>query len=356
MSAEDAKTASLLIDLPDCFPKKKVPVASVVADDRYTFAGPCGSQIAVSRELTPWRVPNPAMVSDAAFKFVMKPWNPLTVLRLQAVDEDYRVWRGKALLRPLPAAGETSFMVFDRVADEPKKITVPSPQVVRLSYGFGNSKDDAYYSEPWRNLPFVSGGGVGLLTYVGCGDAREYGNALGVRRPNLEPFPGRDRTRAVPFREANGSTTLSFDGCSFASIPVKAISSQSGFSISMRIMPLGMEGEEGLLDSGNLGFCLYLDNGVPKVFLSLMNFYLRRGIDDPQGPSAVGPKLRKGEWTDLKVNMDQQSLWIEVNGVAGERVPCSGYGHNPAAMAFGVKFNGLRFFRGRLASLSIDVL
>ena len=356
MSAAAAKSATVLIDLPDCFPRKEIAVADVVANDRYTFAGPCGSQIAISRERTQYNIPPPAMVEAASFKFIMKPWNPMTLLRLQAVDENYRVWRGKAVVRTAPSGKKVVFSVYDQIDKARREVSAPASRVVRLSYDFSKTDDDAYYSSYWRNLPLVSGGGVGLLTYVGSGDAREYGNALGVRRPNLCALPGCEQTRAVPYKEEDGTTTLSFDGCSFASVPVKAMSSHAGFSISMRLLPLGMKGEEGLLDSDHMGLRLYLKDGVPNMSLSLQNEYARRGIDDPQGPTLTGPRLRKGEWNDLKVNMDQRHAWIEVNGVSGERVPCMGNTHNPAAMAFGVKFSGLGFFHGRLASLSFDVL
>ena len=353
MSAAEAQTAVVKIELDNAFPKLEIPVKDILAHDRLTFAGPEGSQMAIARERTVYRVPPPAGVKSASFKFTMKPWNPLTVLRLQAVDEESRVWRGRAVVRPLSEGKPQTFVVYDMVSETPRTVTTDSARVVNLKYDFAGAVDDAYYSSVWRNLPLVSGGGIGLLTYVGCGDMREYGNALGVKRPVLDKYPGHNQTRAVPFKEQDGSTSLLFDGCSYASLPVKVLSRYAGFEISMRVFPTDLKGLEGLLDTDHLGLRFYLKDGVPTAFIALANEYAKRGIDDPQGTTVTGPKLKLNEWNEVKLNWDQRNLWIEVNGAVGEKLPCTGYMHNPAAMAVGVYLNGCHFFHGRLADLRL---
>jgi len=355
MSTEAAQTAVVKIELDDAFPKLDIPVKDILKHDRLTFAGPEVSQLAIARERTTYLVPEPAMVKSAEFKFAMKPWNPLTVLRLQAVDEHYRVWRGQAVVRPATSGKQIDFTVYDVVSDSPRKVTADAAQVVDLHYDFAGAVDDAYYSFGWRNLPLVSGGGINLLTYVGCGDMREYGNALGVKRANLDKYTGRDQTRAVPYREVDGSMSLKFDGCAYATLPVKVLSRYAGYELSMKLLPTELKGFEGLIDTDHLGLRFYLQDGVPKAFVALYNEYVKRGIDDPQGPRVEGPKLKLGEWNDVKLICDQRHLWIEVNGVAGEKCPCSGYMHNPAVMAVGVYLTGYHFFHGRLADLRLKL-
>ena len=355
LPAAEAQSASVLIDLPDSFPRLEVAVADLLKRDVIGFAGPAGSQIVVAREITQETTPPPCNVKEAKFSFVVKPRNPLSVFRLQAIDEDGRVWRGKARSVFRPTGRSVTFPVYDLLSEGAREATVDAGRTVSLSYRFDGGNGDIHFADGWRDLPLVGGGGVGLVTRLGCGRAKAYGHALAQDGLPVSA-PGNGSTRPRPFVESDGTVSLAFEKCAFASLPLQTIPCFAGFELRLRLMPLGMEGREGLVDSGPLGFRLWMDDGVPSAYFSLGNEILRLGINDPQGATACGPKLRKGEWNELVVRMDQRELWIGVNGVSGRHVPCRGWQFNGWATALGTHLGDLRFFRGRIAAVDVRPL
>ena len=154
----------------------------------------------------------------------------------------------------------------------------------------------------------------------------------------------------------DGTGCLAFSNCNFATLPNHLVPRYAGFALSMRIWPDGAKGKMGILDSCNLGFRLSLEDGVPVAFLSLGNRMLRRGVNETDGTTVRGPALRPRSWNDVRVVFDQTTAHVEVNGVSGEVRPCCGYELNPGSTAFGVSAHDLRFFRGRIAALSVNPL
>ena len=349
--AAEARKASILIDLPSAFPRLRVKTADIIDRDAMSFAGPAGVQAVVSRELAQRWMPPPCGVREAKFSFKTKPRSPLSVFRLQAVDENYRVWRGKAVTLLKPSGKTESFAVFE--AETSRVARVDSARIVKPSYRFGPRNGDAYYPAVWRDVPLVGGGGAGLLLGLGCGNSFRYGHATAVGKFALNSGADADRTAPRLVTERDGGCSLEFSGSSFMSMPLQVIPIFAGFELRMKVMPLGMSGTEGLVDSGRQGFQLYLEDGVPTAFTALGNVIAKLGVNEVAGPTVKGPALKKGEWNDLVYRFDQRHAWFEVNGVAGERVPCSGKMANADVAAIGVALQKLKFFRGKIASIDV---
>ena len=353
MPAADAKEASILVDLPSCFPRKRINVRDIVSKDAFSFAGPAGAQLVIVRELSQIGMPPPCNVKSAEFSFKFKPRNPLAPIRIQTVDENYRVWRGKALSLNRASGRKESFAVYDVKAGTNRLVTVDSSRIVKLSYRFDSSHADAYYPPVWKDIPIVGGGGAGLLNGFGCGNSRRYGHGVAVGRFALNGGENSDQTAPRLVTGSDGATSLEFTGSSFASMPLQAIPIYAGFELRMKLMPMGMEGEEGLIDSGNQGFQLYLEKGVPSAFIALGNLISERGVNETQGVTVYGPALKRNEWNELIYRFDQRHAWLEVNGVVGEKKPCMGYMSNGDVAAIGVAIKPLKFFCGKIAAIDI---
>jgi lysophospholipase L1-like esterase len=309
--------------------------------------------LVVVRELSQIGMPPPCNVKSAKFSFKFKPRNPLAPIRIQMVDENYRIWRGKAVSLNRASGRKETFAVYDMKAQTNRLVSVDSSRIVKLAYRFDSSHADAYYPPVWKDIPIVGGGGAGLLSGFGCGNSRRYGHGVAVGKFALNSGENSNQTAPRLVREKEGFTALDFDGSSFASMPLQAIPIYAGFEVRMKLMPMRMDGEEGLIDSGNQGFQLYLDKGVPSAFVALGNLIAERGVNETQGVTVYGPKLKRNEWNELVYRFDQRHAWIEVNGVAGEKKPCMGYMSNADVAAIGVAIKSLKFFRGKIAAIDI---
>ena len=353
---EDVNTAAFEIDLPGLLPPTRVAVRDLMKRGAYSFALPHGGQIAVACSYSVRTIPEPPMVRERSFAFRVKPINPSAVLRLQAVDEDGRVWRGPAVSPFKPTGGEVVFRVYDEMTGEAREVRADRGLVYAPRYDFASANGDLVYPTDGRlDSPCVLGGGIGLVTGVGTGGC-SYHHAVRESRPPYATAPGGDDIAPKVVRLEDGTGGLAFTNCNFATLPNHFIPRYAGFVLRMRVRPDGTAGKMGIMDSRNLGFSLSLEDGVPVAFLSLGNAVRRRGVNATAGTTVRGPALKPGVWNDLRVVFDQTTAHIEVDGVAGESRPCRGYEMNPGSTAFGLAIDKWAYFHGRLADLSVDPL
>ena len=356
MPRAEAEQAEIVIDLPDSLPDRHIKVSDVMRDDVVSFGIDGGGQAVVRHLLTQRSIPPPLNVSEAKFTFTMKPQNPLSVLRLQTIDEDFRIWRSYAVEFFRPAGRKATFHVYDAAAETAREVTLDANRLVSLTYDFTTARGDAWLPAggPWRDLPCVGGGGIGILTGVGCGASKGYSHALGPIRPKLWEKEGHDIT--VPRRTAveGGGYAIDFKGCSFASLPLSFNPRYAGYAVTLRIFPDDLKGRQGLLDSGIQGMQLWLEDGVPCAFLCFGNWIAARGVNEVAGARPKGPPLVAGRWNTVRLVFDQKTAYIETNGVSGEPVEACGMASNSDCMGLGLYIRSLDFFRGRLSHLSIE--
>lgn len=345
--------AELEFALPSVLDAKRLRVADVIRKGPYSFALPGGGQAVVMRRRVRPDIPPPVDVDSAEFSFRLKPLDPTSVLRLQVVDEDYRIWRGPVAAFTRPSGTSERFHVYDEVADRSIGVKLDRSRLYALKYDFGNCCGDMVNTCGGRlDSPCVFGGSVSLVTGVGAGGCW-YQHALSEANPDFIRKSGGDDTAPRCVHEPDGSWSLVFTNSNFATLPMQFVPRHAGFKLSMRVWPDRIEGEQWLLDSGNLGFRLLIRNGVPEAFLCCSNEMFRRGVNATAGITVRGPTLKRGEWNDLTLTFDQAKAVIEVNGVAGESVEGCGYEGNPHATAFGCSVTGNGFFGGRVSGLRI---
>lgn len=352
VSPDELETAELEIGLLPELGVKRVRVSDVVRKGTYSFALPGGGQVVVRRKLVRADIPPPPLVDSCVFSFRMQPLDPAANLRLQVVDEDYRIWRGPWATFYRPSGKTETIHVYDETSCRTQSVKVDRSRLYALRYDFGKCRGDMVDTLGGRSdSPCVFGGSIARVTGVGAGYGA-YQNVLSEGVPNYASLPGGDDTAPRAVQEADGGWSLRFTNSNYASLPMQFVPRHSGFELSMRILPEDGNGVSWLLDSGNVGFQLFLRDGVPEAFLSFSDEMFRAGVNETAGIRVKGARLDIGRWNALKVVFTQNEAWIEVNGVAGPKVAGRGHENNPLVMALGCSHGGRGgFFRGRLADL-----
>jgi len=351
----EADLAVVEIHIPEVMSVKRIPVRELLRDGVYAWAFDGGGQLAVRRELTVRTIPRPIMADSVKFSFRMKRRNPLSVLRLQAIDEHYRIWRGCGRDWVSPSGRSVAYHVYSDSERRGVEVRVDAARLVSLKWDFRDAHGDVWYPKGgWWDLPCAGGGGVGTVTGLGSGDNNGYSYCLNHVFDDLREADGTATTVPVRVQEPDGSCALRFAGHSFASLPLNFNPRQSGFSIALKVWPDDLNGSQGLFDSGNIGFSMTLEDGVPTAFVCLAPEMYRRGVNDTAGLKVRGPRLKAGQWNSLRFVFDQRSAWIEVDGVAGESAKGCGNSRNSGCMAFGMFVRGLKPFHGKLSDLTLE--
>lgn len=349
----EAEGAIVEVGLPGEIGIKRISVADLMSGGPYSYGLPGGGQIVAKVKLSENDIPPPANVSQTEFSFKMKPLDPTAVLRLQIVDEDYRVWRGPVASFYSPSGKSAAFHVYDELSSSRRAVSLDSRRLYKVKYDFGSQRGDMVDDVGGRaDSPCVFGGSISRVTGVGAGGCN-YQHALSESNPNFSSMPGGGDTvpRCVL---TDGVWSLAFTNCNFATLPMQFIPRHSGWELSMSVWPERTDGKMYILDSGNLGCNLWIEDGVPQMFLSFFDEMLRKGLNETAGITVKGPRLAPRRWNKLKVVFDQQSAWIEVDGKRGEPVAGCGHEGNPHAYALGCSVGGTGFFYGRLADIKVS--
>ena len=336
--------------------EKRVSVGEIVAKGSVSYAAPYARMFVFERIRSPFRIPPPCNVSEASFSFGFKPSSPLSVLRLRAIDENYRIWHASAVPQFLtPTGRKVRFHVCERTSDATvRELSLDSSRLVSLDYSFAGSRGDAMYSGPFDDMPMVLGNGVSLVTGVGRGESG-YGNALHSSLGPLSKDP--DFAHTTPRLSESGS--LVFDKCAYASLPLQTLPIFAGFEMEIRVKPEWQEEKVALFDNGNLGVSLTLCKGVSEAFVCNGNDLLANGANRAEGYTVRGPALKIGEWNVVKLVLDHSQTFIEVDGVRGEAKSVSGWRFNPrvgcigARVEVGVPKSSKEFFHGEIGSFKV---
>lgn len=339
------------IALPDVFGVRRVPVAELVRAGNFSFAMPYGGQVAIRRILDTPRIPRPLGSDRADFTFRLRPLDPAAVLRLQVVDEDYRIWRGPAVSL-FRSSGKTQVIhIYDETIRKTCAATFDCARLYALRYDFGAVRGDLVDTMGDRpGSPCVLGGGIARVTGDGQGGCN-YRHALSEANPKFDVLPGGERTAPAFVTDEDGTRALSFTGCAFATLPMQMTPRHAGFELSMRLKPTDLSGERWITDTGNVGVRLKLVDGVPEAFFLQMDELVLRGVNAVAGVTVRGPALVTGRWQELKVVYDQRLAWIEVDGRKGEVMAASGHPFNPHVPTLGCSVNATGFYRGLIAEL-----
>ncbi|MDD4017227.1 MAG: hypothetical protein PHV28_04710 [Kiritimatiellae bacterium] len=357
-SAASADDAEVVVDLPPVF-QKRVKVKDLLARNGVGFAGPSGAYLWVGRFFGPMSQPAPLGKREAKFTFTMRPVEPNGVLRLQAVDENFRIWRGAAHSFHTASGKKIIFHVFEKAMETVSKVELDANRLVSLDYDFSGKDGDICWSGRHRLLPLVPG--ASILPPVGIGAADGGGQTHPVRGSTFIADPL--CTNAAPrfADEPEGFRSLVFGGTAFAGMGLQVIPPFAGFELELKLKPEDLAGKQGLVGTGNLGFELWLEDGTPHVYLNRGTLQRRGRQNRGEGAYFTGPKLELGTWQILRFVSDQRVAYLEVDGVRGETQRFGDWRYNPCVAAVGTlatrgldEAPGGGFFRGRLASFKVS--
>ena len=322
----------------------RVPLKDLVSRDGVGFAGKNGTFLYVARFFGTKRQPPPYLKNAAAFDFAMRPKDPRGVLRVQAVDEDFRIWRGPVHAFCRPTGEEVTFHVAEKSGLTRTAVTLDRARVVRCEYDLAAAEGPLVWPKDGnRLLPFVFGGSVLPVTGIGLADGG------GQMSPVRGIWPKGSTVPDVAPALRDGA--LRFDGDDFAGLGLQVVPQFAGYEITLGIRPETVDGRMALMGSGNVGLEIFLDKGVPTASLVRSNVTWVK---------VRGPKVRAGEWQTLRFVVDQENAWFEVDGRKGKCVPYTDWQYNPCAMAVGrLGTSGLHDYskmppyRGDLRSLTV---
>ena len=346
----EAAAAVFKADLPGFF-EGEIPVKELLAKDVMGIAGPKGSNLVFTRFLSQRSIPVPADVAEAEFSFRLKPGQPRSVLRLETVDEDYHVWRGKPFVCGKDSGKTVRFHVYERDADRVSETAVDSSRIPLADYAFEPSRGSVVACAGGRNLWGILGGCVPLVTGFGQGESG-YGNS-GIDKLTVKT-PGWEKSAPDYVQEADGTWALKFSGCSYLSLPQQLWPVEAGMDLSLEFNPDDVQRKQGLLTTGPTSSGIYIDKG--KVYA---RFFLRNRFMRISGHAAnvvvPGPEVIAGKWQTVRVVCDQRTAHVEVDGVKGPETPVSGDIFYPRYTALGAGTSPKEYFAGRIRRFTVGV-
>ena len=334
---DQMKDGAVDIDLPPHF-KGTVRLADLVKKEVVGFNSVDSCGLSVMRYLPPASIPRPLMSKKASFSFRWKPLEKASVLRLQAIDEDYRVWRGAARTVYRPTGSSVVFSVFDRDSGKTETVKADAGLVEDVMCDIDDRTDSALRLGTGRMLSGMVGASVSFAQGFGRGPGHN-GNPF---RENIGYYSALPPGKRMP---KTGWGCLSH----------QCVPGFAGFELQMRVKPAGFGEVQGLYGSGNCGLDVVIekDGSVNATFARGRSFLREKG-----GINVVvrGPTLKDGEWNDVRVATDRHTAWVEVNGVRGNAVPYSDYFFNQRIGLFGATLGKANFFKGEISFLSVKPL
>ena len=348
--ASEAQVAAFNADIDGYF-AGKVAVRDLIEKEVVGIPGKKGTNLVFTRYLSQAEIPPPQFVNEAKFSFLLKPGLPMSVLRMETIDEDYHVWRSRPFVCGKPSGRDVKIHVFERDENRVSEATVDAARLSSVDYVFEPSRGSVVACRSGRNLWGILGGAVPLVTGFGQGES-SYGNsALLALSAKTE---GWEKSAPDYVREADGSWSLRFSGCSYVSLPQQIWPVQCGFALEVQINPDAVDGKRAVVSSGGNSSSLYIKDGRAYAHFFLRNRFM---LESGRAASVTveGPRVEAGRWQTLRVVCDQRKAWVEVDGVRGPEVPVSGDLFYPLYTSLGAE-KGSGFFSGRMRRLKVEPL
>jgi hypothetical protein len=281
----------------------------------------------------------------------MKPIAKTSVLRLQTIDENDRVWRSEPIVLGKPSGATKTFHVFERDLEKVSEITLDASLLDEPSYDFGAERGSVLSSPAGRAFWGILGGHVPQVTGFGTGESA-YGNIVeSYIKPDM---PGWEDTAPTRIAGPDGRMALYFKGCESAALPQQLFPMFAGFELNFKVKPDVVEGTYALVGAGATACEVFMKDGVV-----LANYFAACRYARQQGSlvRAKGPQtpLVAGKWSRVRIVFDQNEFYVEVDGQKGKPVKASAYQHNARYTALGAANHHPCFFRGALSDLSFRV-
>jgi hypothetical protein len=334
-------SAEIITDLKPVFGNIRIKVKDVVAKEVVGVSGPYGGNFVARHHLSQISIPKPCKVNNGRFEFNMKKLGSSDVLRMQIIDADDNVWRSLPLEIGSPTGVARKFHVFERDENRVTLLELDSSRIDEPAYKFDDARGSVVWTDSGRHLGGIFGGSATLVTGFGQGESN-YGDTL-TRYIKNDIFDAQDNAPEYVKRE-DGTFALDFDGSDYVMLPQQLVSKFSGFELSLDVCPERLDGRQSLVDAGNAAFTLFLRDGLPEAAMW--------GLPENAKASV---RLKKGEWSNVKLIFDQSTFNVVVDGVAGKAVKYSGCQFQARYTAIGAANRVLDFFKGRIANLRFKV-
>ena len=296
-------------------------------------------------------IPPHCNVKDVKFSFRFKPLHKASVLRLQTIDENYRVWRSEPFTFYAPSGRKKTFHVYERDANRVTELSLDENLVDEPSYDFGDERGSVLHSPAGRGFWGIMGGRVPQVTGFGTGESG-YGNIVTQYvLPTMKDWEDSAPTRV---EGPNGGKALHFKGCESAHLPQQVIPPFAGFEIEFMVRPDTVEGKQALIGSGACGLEIFMEDGVVNAAYFVAERYANHvgALVKAYAPAAP---LTPGKWSRVRVVFDQTEFYVEIDGRRGKTVRASGYQHNPRYTAIGAANRHLNWYRGAISDLKFKL-
>ena len=348
MPRSDIDKAYFEIDFPGQF-TGKVPVKDVVDNLSVILGGKKGFNIAITRQLRQFFHPENLNLQDISFQTAFSPDLKVSVMQLQLIAPDGKIWRSAPLLTAPPAANKKEAVVFSETLNKPVKVTVPTNLIPNLHYEWGDAKGLIVPVDAGRTLWGVRGGYIDLATLRVGG----YGNSSQGTPPTtiLAQVFWKNSNQLAPTLEKlpDGRNMLYFSGDGeHIAFPTGTIPRRAAFTIQFSIKPINTAKKQFILSNRSnapgLLQHIFLENGTLQGLITndgFRNYEFNSGI-----------ALKENEWNTVKIIYDQTTILFVVNGVVGKRIPAPGPGPYDVPLMLGTW--GEKPFTGWIGDLSIS--
>ena len=346
----EVEHSSITADI-EGFCRGEVSLEKLERDEVVALNGPKGFNLVFTCYRSQSAIPPPANVKDAEFSFRLKPGLPNSILRLEAIDENYKVWRSKPIVFGRRSGKKVAFNVFERDKFEVARAVADSSRFLAVDYRFDPSRGSVVACKGGRNLWGILGGNVPLVTGFGQGES-SYGNSAALTIS--EKVKGWEKAAPEYVKESDGEWALKFSGATYVSLPQQIWPVQSAFALEMEVSPDETARKQMLVFTGPTSSSLYIENGRVHAQFFLRNRFMLHNSGRAATVKIAGPEIAAGRWQTVRLVCDQHTAHIEVDGAAGDKVSVSGDLFYPFYTAIGG--GGNCFFAGKIKRLGVDTL
>lgn len=345
LKKENLKDTKLIIDLPPV--RGEIKIEDLLRQGIWGLSGSNGSSLVISRFHSQISIPEPFLEKKAEFSITVMPSDNKAVYSILAVDEDYKIYRGSILSLYQPNGRKRKLHAFDTDAQKMVPVLVEENLVTEFDYRFFPRYGSVVPTSAGNKYTGILGGCVPLVTGFGSGESF-YGNLCGSA---IHAKISGWKNQIPEYVQERNGWSLRFKDCSYLSLPLHIVPPYCGFELEIRFMPdSASEQKQTLISSGINGFNLTLENKKIYAEMFLGNrFYEQGGRYARVKAEATG--VRAKEWNTVVVYFDGIALHVELNGISGRKIPCTGYLMLPRATGVGGDQFARAFFSGKIAEI-----
>ncbi len=281
----------------------------------------------------------------AALAFNVTPRRPHSVFHLRAITKSGKTWRSA----PVTVAGvkpraAVPLDVFSDTLGKTVEVQVAESAIPDIVYRLWPENGALVYAE--AGLPFSGqmGGVANAVTYTGGGES----GSMGDPYRSGGAYPDGAPSTAPEWVEEDGAVALRFDGVgNYVVFPREVTPRRNAWTLEMQIKPTTLKKQ-----------ILWRHHGhyIGSVTVYLENGKLWSTYTDDQTVSTVqrsGLALPMGEWSDVTVSYDLETIVFRVNDQTSEPQPAPGPGLYIGTSVFGGHGAGEQYFEGYLRALRV---